>query len=158
MVFILKKIHPFKKLLLFLQCRADPKIARTLCSITLNDKWNKIHIAKRNLRILEIQQWCFIPEMSVFPEVSGWSETKSPCNVLGNKTWIISQKVDGKLLCWLCTLSYKRVLQKTKEQRKSLGSSHSNSSSSSLTEKDQHHSKHHHHHHHHHRHSSSHHK
>ncbi|XP_044775690.1 protein FAM76B isoform X5 [Neomonachus schauinslandi] len=46
--------------------------------------------------------------------------------------------VDGKLLCWLCTLSYKRVLQKTKEQRKSLGSSHSNSSSSSLTEKDQH--------------------
>ncbi|KAM4682317.1 protein FAM76B isoform 6-T6 [Amazona ochrocephala] len=67
------------------------------------------------------------------------------------------RKVDGKLLCWLCTLSYKRVLQKTKEQRKSLGSSHSNSSSSSLTEKDQHHSKHHHHHHHHHRHSSSHH-
>ncbi|XP_048954764.1 protein FAM76B isoform X9 [Canis lupus dingo] len=65
------------------------------------------------------------------------------------------RKVDGKLLCWLCTLSYKRVLQKTKEQRKSLGSSHSNSSSSSLTEKDQHHSKHHHHHH---RHSSSHHK
>ncbi|XP_031472000.1 protein FAM76B isoform X4 [Phasianus colchicus] len=69
------------------------------------------------------------------------------------------RKVDGKLLCWLCTLSYKRVLQKTKEQRKSLGSSHSNSSSSSLTEKDQHHSKHHHHHHHHHhRHSSGHHK
>ncbi|XP_054037288.1 protein FAM76B isoform X8 [Rissa tridactyla] len=68
------------------------------------------------------------------------------------------RKVDGKLLCWLCTLSYKRVLQKTKEQRKSLGSSHSNSSSASLTEKDQHHSKHHHHHHHHHRHSSSHHK
>uniref|UniRef100_A0A8B9XBQ0 Protein FAM76B n=1 Tax=Bos mutus grunniens TaxID=30521 RepID=A0A8B9XBQ0_BOSMU len=69
------------------------------------------------------------------------------------------RKVDGKLLCWLCTLSYKRVLQKTKEQRKSLGSSHSNSSSSSLTEKDQHHAKHHHHHHHHHhRHSSSHHK
>ncbi|XP_054037306.1 protein FAM76B isoform X10 [Rissa tridactyla] len=67
------------------------------------------------------------------------------------------RKVDGKLLCWLCTLSYKRVLQKTKEQRKSLGSSHSNSSSASLTEKDQHHSKHHHHHHHHHRHSSSHH-
>ncbi|XP_073922976.1 protein FAM76B isoform X7 [Castor canadensis] len=68
------------------------------------------------------------------------------------------RKVDGKLLCWLCTLSYKRVLQKTKEQRKSLGSSHSNSSSSSLTEKDQHHAKHHHHHHHHHhRHSSSHH-
>ncbi|XP_040832772.1 protein FAM76B isoform X7 [Ochotona curzoniae] len=58
------------------------------------------------------------------------------------------RKVDGKLLCWLCTLSYKRVLQKTKEQRKTLGSSHSNSSSS-LPEKDQHHSKHHHHHHHH---------
>ncbi|MBN3319042.1 FA76B protein, partial [Atractosteus spatula] len=65
------------------------------------------------------------------------------------------RKVDGKLLCWLCTLSYRRVLQKTKEQRKGLSSSHSNSSS--LTEKDQHHSRHHHHHHHHHhRHSSSH--
>ncbi|XP_075707620.1 protein FAM76B isoform X3 [Rhinoderma darwinii] len=64
------------------------------------------------------------------------------------------RKVDGKLLCWLCTLSYKRVLQKTKEQRKSLGSTHSNSSSSSLTEKDQHHSKHNHHH----RHGGSHHK
>ncbi|XP_069495305.1 protein FAM76B isoform X2 [Ambystoma mexicanum] len=70
------------------------------------------------------------------------------------------RKVDGKLLCWLCTLSYKRVLQKTKEQRKSLGSAHSNSSASSLTEKDPPHSKHHHHHHHHHhhRHSGSHHK
>ncbi|KAJ7320101.1 hypothetical protein JRQ81_019612 [Phrynocephalus forsythii] len=71
------------------------------------------------------------------------------------------RKVDGKLLCWLCTLSYKRVLQKTKEQRKSLGSSQSNSSSTNLTEKDQHHLKHHHHHrhhHHHHRHGSSHHK
>ncbi|XP_053241640.1 protein FAM76B isoform X3 [Podarcis raffonei] len=67
------------------------------------------------------------------------------------------RKVDGKLLCWLCTLSYKRVLQKTKEQRKSLGSSHSNSSSTSLTEKDQHHLKHQRHRHHHHRHSSGHH-
>ncbi|KAL4657354.1 protein FAM76B isoform X4 [Arapaima gigas] len=63
------------------------------------------------------------------------------------------RKVDGKLLCWLCTLSYRRVLQKTKEQRKGLGSSNS-----SLSEKE-HHSRHHHHHHHqHHRHSSSHHK
>lgn len=58
-------------------------------------------------------------------------------------------KVDGKLLCWLCTLSYRRVLQKTKEQRKGFGSSNS----SSLNEKD-HHSRSHHHH----RHSSSHHK
>ncbi|XP_036035060.1 protein FAM76A isoform X2 [Onychomys torridus] len=33
------------------------------------------------------------------------------------------KKVDGKLLCWLCTLSYKRVLQKTKEQRRHLSSS-----------------------------------
>eukprot|EP00062_Callorhinchus_milii_P009990 gi/632954398/ref/XP_007892943.1/ PREDICTED: protein FAM76A [Callorhinchus milii] len=41
------------------------------------------------------------------------------------------KKVDGKLLCWLCTLSYKRVLQKTKEQRKSLSSS-----SHSLQEKE----------------------
>uniref|UniRef100_A0A8C2EVB3 Protein FAM76B n=1 Tax=Cyprinus carpio TaxID=7962 RepID=A0A8C2EVB3_CYPCA len=65
------------------------------------------------------------------------------------------RKVDGKLLCWLCTLSYRRVLQKTKEQRKGLGSSHSNSSS--LSEKE--HQRHHHHHHHqHHRHGSSHHK
>ncbi|XP_027004113.2 protein FAM76B isoform X2 [Tachysurus fulvidraco] len=55
------------------------------------------------------------------------------------------RKVDGKLLCWLCTLSYRRVLQKTKEQRKGLGSSHSNSSS--LSEKE---------HRHHHRHTTSH--
>lgn len=64
---------------------------------------------------------------------------------------ISSLKVDGKLLCWLCTLSYRRVLQKTKEQRKGFGSSNS----SSLNEKD-HHSRSHHHHQH--RHSSSHHK
>lgn len=63
-------------------------------------------------------------------------------------------KVDGKLLCWLCTLSYRRVLQKTKEQRKGFGSSNS----SSLNEKDHHSRPHHHHHHHQHRHSSSHHK
>ncbi|KAG7314305.1 hypothetical protein KOW79_021608 [Hemibagrus wyckioides] len=56
------------------------------------------------------------------------------------------RKVDGKLLCWLCTLSYRRVLQKTKEQRKGLSSSHSNSSS--LSDKE--------HRHHHHRHSTSH--
>ncbi|XP_050787961.1 sestrin-2 isoform X2 [Gopherus flavomarginatus] len=43
------------------------------------------------------------------------------------------KKVDGKLLCWLCTLSYKRVLQKTKEQRKHLSSS----SRMSLQEKEQ---------------------
>ncbi|KAK3527663.1 hypothetical protein QTP86_031279 [Hemibagrus guttatus] len=55
------------------------------------------------------------------------------------------RKVDGKLLCWLCTLSYRRVLQKTKEQRKGLSSSHSNSSS--LSDKE---------HRHHHRHSTSH--
>nr|XP_033811295.1 protein FAM76A isoform X1 [Geotrypetes seraphini] len=43
------------------------------------------------------------------------------------------KKVDGKLLCWLCTLSYKRVLQKTKEQRRHLsGSAHS-----TLQEKEQ---------------------
>uniref|UniRef100_A0A3P8PND3 Protein FAM76B n=1 Tax=Astatotilapia calliptera TaxID=8154 RepID=A0A3P8PND3_ASTCA len=64
------------------------------------------------------------------------------------------RKVDGKLLCWLCTLSYRRVLQKTKEQRKGFGSSNS----SSLNEKDHHSRSHHHHHHHQHRHSSSHHK
>ncbi|XP_026558291.1 protein FAM76A isoform X3 [Pseudonaja textilis] len=43
------------------------------------------------------------------------------------------KKVDGKLLCWLCTLSYKRVLQKTKEQRKHLNTS----SRTSLPEKEQ---------------------
>uniref|UniRef100_A0A8C0V201 Family with sequence similarity 76 member A n=1 Tax=Cyanistes caeruleus TaxID=156563 RepID=A0A8C0V201_CYACU len=43
------------------------------------------------------------------------------------------KKVDGKLLCWLCTLSYKRVLQKTKEQCKHLSSS----SRASLQEKEQ---------------------
>ncbi|KAK6458499.1 protein FAM76A isoform X1 [Huso huso] len=43
------------------------------------------------------------------------------------------KKVDGKLLCWLCTLSYKRVLQKTKEQRKHLSSS----SHTALQEKEQ---------------------
>ncbi|KAG8519288.1 LOW QUALITY PROTEIN: Protein FAM76B, partial [Galemys pyrenaicus] len=68
------------------------------------------------------------------------------------------RKVDGKLLCWLCTLSYKRVLQKTKEQRRSLGSSHSNSSSAPLPEKDQHHPKQHRHHHRHRHGSSGHHK
>ncbi|XP_071188984.1 protein FAM76B-like isoform X4 [Salvelinus alpinus] len=52
------------------------------------------------------------------------------------------RKVDGKLLCWLCTLSYRRVLQKTKEQRKGFSSSHSNSS---LNEKDLHSRQHHHH-------------
>ncbi|MGH0174531.1 UNVERIFIED_CONTAM: hypothetical protein FKN15_068074 [Acipenser sinensis] len=41
--------------------------------------------------------------------------------------------VDGKLLCWLCTLSYKRVLQKTKEQRKHLSAS----SHTALLEKEQ---------------------
>uniref|UniRef100_A0AAY4B5A7 Protein FAM76B n=1 Tax=Denticeps clupeoides TaxID=299321 RepID=A0AAY4B5A7_9TELE len=49
------------------------------------------------------------------------------------------RKVDGKLLCWLCTLSYRRVLQKTKEQRKGLGPSHSNSSSLSEKEHQRHH-------------------
>ncbi|XP_077596430.1 protein FAM76B isoform X2 [Stigmatopora nigra] len=48
-------------------------------------------------------------------------------------------QVDGKLLCWLCTLSYRRVLQKTKEQRKGFGSSNA----SSLNEKDPHSRQHH---------------
>ncbi|XP_039376963.1 protein FAM76B isoform X5 [Mauremys reevesii] len=91
-------------------------------------------------------------------EEGSWSKHSDAALSKEDLSGCMMPKVDGKLLCWLCTLSYKRVLQKTKEQRKSLGSSHSNSSSSSLAEKDQHHSKHHHHHHHHHRHSSSHHK
>lgn len=28
---------------------------------------------------------------------------------------VFSTQVDGKLLCWLCTLSYKRALAKTKQ-------------------------------------------
>ncbi|XP_029475679.1 protein FAM76A isoform X2 [Rhinatrema bivittatum] len=43
------------------------------------------------------------------------------------------RKMDGKLLCWLCALSYKRVLQKTKEQRRHLSSS----TRGSLQEKEQ---------------------
>ncbi|XP_023687715.1 protein FAM76A [Paramormyrops kingsleyae] len=43
------------------------------------------------------------------------------------------RKVDGKLLCWLCTLSYKRVLQKTREQHKQLGGT----SHASLSHKEQ---------------------
>ncbi|XP_022089938.1 protein FAM76A-like [Acanthaster planci] len=39
------------------------------------------------------------------------------------------KKVDGKLLCWLCTLSYKRVLQKAKKRKYELVSSHHRSSS-----------------------------
>ncbi|ESO92255.1 hypothetical protein LOTGIDRAFT_217061 [Lottia gigantea] len=44
------------------------------------------------------------------------------------------KKDDGKLLCWLCTLAYRRVVAKTRKQRddtrKSLGTSHSKKSSS----------------------------
>uniref|UniRef100_A0A674N5S3 Protein FAM76B n=1 Tax=Takifugu rubripes TaxID=31033 RepID=A0A674N5S3_TAKRU len=46
------------------------------------------------------------------------------------------RKVDGKLLCWLCTLSYRRVLQKTKEHSSSHHKyviCHSNSLSGSLS-------------------------
>ncbi|XP_078458688.1 protein FAM76A-like isoform X2 [Lampetra fluviatilis] len=38
------------------------------------------------------------------------------------------KKVDGKLLCWLCTLSYRRVLQKAKEQHRGLGAAQHRSS------------------------------
>ncbi|XP_038049290.1 protein FAM76A-like [Patiria miniata] len=38
------------------------------------------------------------------------------------------KKVDGKLLCWLCTLSYKRVLQKAKKRKYELSSHHRSSS------------------------------
>jgi hypothetical protein len=56
-----------------------------------------------------------------------WVLAPSAC-VLGHCTtfpflYLLIFQVDGKLLCWLCTLSYKRVLQKTKEQRKHLSSS-----------------------------------
>ncbi|XP_006811499.1 protein FAM76B-like [Saccoglossus kowalevskii] len=64
------------------------------------------------------------------------------------------KKVNGKLLCWLCTLSYKRVLQKAKKQNHSTsGSSGSHRHSSSHGSSQ--HSHHHHHHHHHHKNSTS---
>jgi hypothetical protein len=75
------------------------------------------------------------------------------------------KKVDGKVLCWLCTMAYKRVLAKTRKRDGNtplLEKSSSNNSSSggdnSLHAK--HHKKHHHHHssnhgsHHHHHHKS----
>jgi len=45
------------------------------------------------------------------------------------------KKVDGKMLCWLCTLSYRRALAKTK---------HSERHSSSSKSKEQQHNNHHH--------------
>ncbi|KAI8498504.1 Protein fam76b [Branchiostoma belcheri] len=79
------------------------------------------------------------------------------------------RKVDGKLLCWLCTLAYKRALQKAKKRKHA---DHSHVSSHASSHHNSHHkdkSKHHsglptlfsrsstghHHHHHHHHHSSS---
>ncbi|XP_019647774.1 PREDICTED: protein FAM76B-like isoform X2 [Branchiostoma belcheri] len=71
------------------------------------------------------------------------------------------RKVDGKLLCWLCTLAYKRALQKAKKRKHA---DHSHVSSHSSSHHNSHHkdkSKHHrsstghHHHHHHHHHSSN---
>lgn len=53
---------------------------------------------------------------------SSWSQSSGLSTDLTSSFCLIFQ-VDGKLLCWLCTLSYKRVLQKTKEQRKHLSSS-----------------------------------
>nr|CAG4649161.1 EOG090X02IW [Scapholeberis mucronata]SVE93500.1 EOG090X02IW [Scapholeberis mucronata] len=54
------------------------------------------------------------------------------------------KKVDGKMLCWLCTLSYRRALAKTKHSER-----HSSSTSSKSKEQQQQHvgSGHHHHHH-----------
>ncbi|XP_078618859.1 protein FAM76A-like isoform X3 [Branchiostoma floridae x Branchiostoma japonicum] len=81
------------------------------------------------------------------------------------------KKVDGKLLCWLCTLAYKRALQKAKKRKHADHghvSSHSGSHHNSHhKDKSKHHSGisttlfsrsstgHHHHHHHHHHHSSN---
>ncbi|CAH1229015.1 FAM76A [Branchiostoma lanceolatum] len=70
------------------------------------------------------------------------------------------KKVDGKLLCWLCTLAYKRALQKAKKRKHA---DHGHVSSHTSSHHNSHHkdkSKHHrssagHHHHHHHHHSSS---
>ncbi|XP_035686149.1 protein FAM76B-like isoform X2 [Branchiostoma floridae] len=72
------------------------------------------------------------------------------------------KKVDGKLLCWLCTLAYKRALQKAKKRKHADHghvSSHSGSHHNSHhKDKSKHHRSstgHHHHHHHHHHHSSN---
>ncbi|XP_066283802.1 protein FAM76A-like isoform X2 [Branchiostoma lanceolatum] len=69
------------------------------------------------------------------------------------------KKVDGKLLCWLCTLAYKRALQKAKKRKHA---DHGHVSSHTSSHHNSHHkdkSKHHRssagHHHHHHHHSSS---
>lgn len=63
----------------------------------------------------------------VFSIFALWAEGKTKAS------FCLPFQVDGKLLCWLCTLSYKRVLQKTKEQCKHLSSS----SRASLQEKQQ---------------------
>nr|CAG4636843.1 EOG090X02IW [Ceriodaphnia reticulata]SVE72819.1 EOG090X02IW [Ceriodaphnia reticulata] len=54
------------------------------------------------------------------------------------------KKVDGKMLCWLCTLSYRRALAKTKHSER-----HSSSTSSKAKEQQQQHTSSGHHHHHH---------
>ncbi|XP_077486907.1 protein FAM76B-like [Amblyomma americanum] len=59
------------------------------------------------------------------------------------------RKVDGKLLCWLCTLSYKRALAKAKQNDPMRHSALGKATSAP------HHSHHHHHHSHHHHHRSS---
>lgn len=71
------------------------------------------------------------------------------------------KKVDGKLLCWLCTMAYKRTLARAKQKEAArLSSSHHNKSSSgdaksSSHSSSRHHSHHHHHHHNHHNSSSN---
>nr|SVE70929.1 EOG090X02IW [Daphnia similis] len=54
------------------------------------------------------------------------------------------KKVDGKMLCWLCTLSYRRALAKTKHSERG---SHSNSSKTKEQQQQQHRSSSHHNHH-----------
>jgi hypothetical protein len=69
------------------------------------------------------------------------------------------KKVDGKLLCWLCTMAYKRTLAKArqKEAARLSSSSHHNKSSGSDAKSSSHtSSRHHHHHHQHHHHQHSH--
>nr|SVE86007.1 EOG090X02IW [Daphnia similis]SVE87262.1 EOG090X02IW [Daphnia similis] len=59
------------------------------------------------------------------------------------------KKVDGKMLCWLCTLSYRRALAKTKHSERG---SHSNSSKTKEQHQQQHRSSSHNHHGNHHNH------
>lgn len=90
------------------------------------------HFTDEEIEPQRAQVTCLSSHSSFMAELELSSEVLAPyVHVLSYPcTWfhllylcLLVFQVDGKLLCWLCTLSYKRVLQKTKEQRKHLSSS-----------------------------------